>query len=82
MKLEILFNIADGLQINHTTLYRLTKEYAENAGCSQSFAGSSDSILERQVEMFKCLQVPIPIFQRPEVYKVHNIRYIGKATFR
>ncbi|KAH0605688.1 uncharacterized protein H6S33_004910 [Morchella sextelata] len=81
-KSERLFNIVDGLQISHTALNRLIKEYAEDAGCSQSFAGSSESILERRVEMFKCLQVPIPIFQRPEVYKVHNIRCTGNATFR
>ncbi|KAH8145068.1 uncharacterized protein LAJ45_10191 [Morchella importuna] len=81
-KSERLFNIADGLQISHTTLYRLIKEYAEDAGCSQSFAGSSESILERRVEMFTCLQVPIPIFQRPEVYEVHNIRCTGNAAFR
>jgi hypothetical protein len=76
------FNIADGLQISHTTLYRLIKEYAEDAGCSQSFAGSSESILERRVEMFTCLQVLIPIFQNPEVYEVHNIRCMGNAAFR
>ncbi|KAH8153126.1 uncharacterized protein LAJ45_02713 [Morchella importuna] len=55
-KSERVFNIADGLQISHTTLYRLIKEYAEDAGCSQSFAGNSESILERRVEMFTCLQ--------------------------
>jgi hypothetical protein len=41
---ERLLNIADGLQRSHTTLFRLIKEYAEDAGCSQSFAGSSGSI--------------------------------------
>lgn len=81
-KSERLFNIADRLQISPTTLYRLIKEYAEDAGCSQSFAGSPESILERRVEMFTCLQVPIPIFQRPEVYEVHNIRCTGNAAFR
>jgi hypothetical protein len=74
MKSKRLFIIADGLQISHTTLYRLIKEFVEDARCSQSFAGSSESILERRVEMFTYLQVPIPIFQRPEVYEVHNIR--------
>ncbi|KAH8144790.1 uncharacterized protein LAJ45_11186 [Morchella importuna] len=78
-KSERLFNIADGLQISHTTLYRLIKEYAEDTGCSQSFAGSSESILERRVEMFTCLQVPIPIFQRPEVYEVHKYQVYGKT---
>ncbi|KAH8144500.1 uncharacterized protein LAJ45_11475 [Morchella importuna] len=81
-KSEILFNIADGLQISHTMLYRLIKEYAEDAECSQSFAGSSESILERRVEMFTCLEVPIQIFQRPEVYEVHNIRCTGNTAFR
>jgi hypothetical protein len=61
-KSERLFNIADGLKISHSTLYRLIKEYVDNTGCSESFAGSSESILERRVEMFTCLQVPIPIF--------------------
>ncbi|KAH0602483.1 uncharacterized protein H6S33_008822 [Morchella sextelata] len=81
-KSERLFNIADALQISHTTLYRLIKEYAEDAGCSQSFVGSSESILECWMEMFTCLQVPIPIFHRPEVYEVHNIRCTGNASFR
>jgi hypothetical protein len=80
-KSERLFNIADGLQISHTTLYRLIMKYAENAGCSQSFAGSPESILERRVEMFTCLQVPIPNFQIPEVYEVHNIKCPGNAAF-
>ncbi|KAH0604916.1 uncharacterized protein H6S33_006584 [Morchella sextelata] len=62
-KSERLFNIADGLQISHTTLYRLIKEHPEDAGCSQGFAGSSESILECRVEMFTYLQVPILIFQ-------------------
>jgi hypothetical protein len=34
------------------------------------------------VKMFACLQVPIPIFQRPEVYGVSNIRCTGNAAFR
>jgi hypothetical protein len=82
MKSERLVHIAYGLQISHTTLYRLIKEYAEDAECSQSFAGSSESILECQVDMFTCLQVPIPIFQRPEVYEVQHIRCTGNAVFR
>ncbi|KAH0602332.1 uncharacterized protein H6S33_009783 [Morchella sextelata] len=81
MKSERLFNIVDGLQISHTTSYRLIKEYAEVAGCSQYFAGISESILERRVEMFTCLQVPIPIFQRPEVCEIHNLRCTGNAAF-
>jgi hypothetical protein len=63
-------------------LYRMIKGYAEDAGYSQSFAGSSESILDRWVEMFTCLQVPIPIFQKPEVYEVNNIRCTGNAAFR
>jgi hypothetical protein len=55
VKSERLFNIADGLQISHTTLYRLIKAYAEDAGCSQSSVGSSESTLECWVEMFTCL---------------------------
>ncbi|KAI5839995.1 hypothetical protein DFP73DRAFT_597837 [Morchella snyderi] len=81
-KSERLFNVADGLQMSHMTLYRLIKEYAEDAECSQSFAGSSESILERRIEVFTCLQVPITIFQRPDVYEVHNIRCTGTASFR
>ncbi|KAH0611279.1 uncharacterized protein H6S33_010544 [Morchella sextelata] len=81
-KSERLFNVADRLQMSHITLYRLIKEYAEDAGCSQSFAGSSESMLERRVVVFTCLQVPIPIFQRPDVYEVHNIRCTGTASFR
>ncbi|KAH8144570.1 uncharacterized protein LAJ45_11404 [Morchella importuna] len=81
-KSERLFNVADGLQMSHITLYRLIKEFAEDAGWFQSFAGSSESILERRVEVFTCLQVPIPIFQRPEVYEVHNIRCTGTLSSR
>jgi hypothetical protein len=63
-------------------LYRLIKEYTQEAVCSQSFAGSSESILEHRVEMLTCLQVAIPMFQIPEVYEVHNIRCTGNAPFR
>ncbi|KAI5839704.1 hypothetical protein DFP73DRAFT_529854 [Morchella snyderi] len=51
-KSDRLFNVADGLQKSHMTLYRLIKEYAEDAGCFQSFTGSSERILEHRVEVF------------------------------
>jgi hypothetical protein len=70
------------VQISHTILYRLIKEYAEDVGCSHSFSGSSESILERWVEMFTWLLVPIPIFQRTEVYEVYNIKCTGNAASR
>ncbi|KAI5839091.1 hypothetical protein DFP73DRAFT_599058 [Morchella snyderi] len=66
--------------MSHMMLHRLIKEYAEDAGCSQSFAESSESILERRAEVFTCLQVPITIFQRPDVYENHNIRCTGTAA--
>jgi hypothetical protein len=75
-KSEGIYNIRDGLRISHTTLYRLIKKYAEDVGCSQSFSESSKSILEHRMKMFTCFQVLMPIFQRPAVYEVHNIKCI------
>ncbi|RPB07333.1 hypothetical protein P167DRAFT_471346, partial [Morchella conica CCBAS932] len=34
------------------------------------------------VRYFKCLQVPVSVFQKSDSYEIHNIRFTGEVLFR
>ena len=76
---HILSDIADMIKMNRTTLARAVSEYGQ--GMSRGEQGLL-SLLECPVRCFKCLQVPVSIFQKPDSYEIHNIRCTGEALFR
>lgn len=74
-----LSDIADSINFNRTVLARAVSEYGEGLGRSEE---GLLSLLEYPVRCFKCLQVPVSVFQNPESHEIHNIRCTGEALFR
>ncbi|RPB07534.1 hypothetical protein P167DRAFT_549664 [Morchella conica CCBAS932] len=74
-----LSDIADIIKMNRTTLARAVSEYGQGL---QREEGGLLSLLDYPVRYFKCLQVPVSVFQKSDNYEIHNIRFTGEALFR
>ncbi|KAH8147002.1 uncharacterized protein LAJ45_08801 [Morchella importuna] len=74
-----LSDIADIIKMNRTTLARAVSEYDQGL---QREEGGLLSLLDYPVRYFKCLQVPVSVFQKSDSYEIHNIRCTGEALFR
>ncbi|KAH0606112.1 uncharacterized protein H6S33_003773 [Morchella sextelata] len=74
-----LFDIADIIKMNRTTLPRALSECGHGL---QQEEGVLLSLFGYTVRWFKYLQVPVSVFQKSDSYEIHNIRYTGEALFR
>lgn len=75
----ILSDIADMIMVNRTIVARVVSEYGQ--ALDQGEQGFL-SFLEYPVMLFKCLQIPVSIFQKLDNYEIHNIHCTRETLFK